>query len=230
MYKLLIIDLDDTIVNYTSAHKTAFDNAINYISEQCNYQVEDIISTHTRVKKELYEKYDKRYNRHDKFLQFKLLCNQLKITHMATIQKIYEIYENTYLNNIKLHENCIEFLQLCNSKNMVLCIMSNNLLDIQLKVCIKLELDKFINGNQGCTLFTSHEFTYEKPHEEPLEYILNYYNVKKEEVLIVGDSISNDIDWGVKNNIATFLCDHTSPDTSFESCIRFINQCYSYCE
>jgi HAD superfamily hydrolase (TIGR01549 family) len=215
MKKLIIIDLDDTIVNYKYAHSVAFDLVIATIVNETLLSKEDILESYKAIKEKLYKLYDNKYNRHDKLLQIKLLCNELKIKNVATI---YKLYEETYLDNIKLHDDCIEFLQLCKSKNIKVAIMSNNLLYIQVKVCAKLNLYQYINN-----LFTSHEFIYEKPDNEPLEYILDYYKVTKDEVIIIGDSLENDIEWGKKNNIKTILCDHKTNQSNFKTCIAFIS-------
>lgn len=218
MLKLIILDLDDTIINYTYANTIAFNTLIDTISDNIKMNNDEIINIHKKIKKNLYKIYDNQFVRHDKLLQIKLLCNELKINSLCDILELYQLYENTYLNNISLHEKCIEFLEICNKKNIKTVILSNNLLDIQLKVCNKLGLDNYINS-----LFTSHEFFYEKPDNESLMYILNYYNVKNQEVIIIGDSIKNDIQLGINNNIKTILCDNISNKTSFENCINIIN-------
>ena len=218
MLKLVIIDLDDTIVNYTFAHSIAFDTLLQAISTEVNMSYNEINNIHTTVKHKLYQDYDKQFIRHDKLLQLKLLCNQLKLTNVATILKLYNLYETTYLKNINLCENCTDFLDFCKNKGFKVAIMTNNLLHIQLKVCTQLNLHHYIDA-----VFTSNEFLYEKPDKECLHYILKHYNVSNDEVIIIGDSIINDIQWGIKNNIKTFLCDHKTVETSFKNCIKLLS-------
>lgn len=212
MFKLIIIDLDDTIINYTYANQIAFDLLIKELAHISNYTSEYLIEKHKEIKHNLYQTYDKQFIRHDKLLQLKLLCNLLCIKDIRIIQDLYTIYENNYLDNLKLHDNCLEFFNLCMNNGVKISIMTNNLLSIQLKVCNKFNLNKFID-----TLFTSNEFMFEKPHEDCLTYIINYYGYDKKDILIIGDSIENDIQWGMNNGIKTFLCDNKRIETSFYS-------------
>lgn len=218
MLKLIIIDLDDTIINYTEANHIAFNLLIQTICNLYNKNYNYVLETHKNIKNKLYKIYENQCYRHDKLLQLKLLCNELSINDMNTIYKLYKLYETTYLNNIKLHDKCIDFLELCKNKNIKICIMTNNLLSIQLKVCDKFNLNKYID-----MMFTSNEFIYEKPNKEPLDYILNYYNVTNDNVIIIGDSLESDIKWGTDNNIKTILCDNKTPNTSFDNCISCIS-------
>lgn len=217
MFKLIIIDLDDTIVNYTYANKIAFDLLINNISVLSKHTYDYLINKHKEIKQMLYQKYDKQFIRHDKLLQLKLLCNNLGIKNSKVIQDIYDSYETNYLNNLKLHDNCLEFLNLCMNNDIKVCIMTNNLLSIQLKVCNKFDLNIYVDA-----LFTSNEFMFEKPHEDCLNYIIDYYGYDKNDIIIIGDSIENDILWGSNNKIKTFLCNNKTNETSFKSLIYII--------
>lgn len=219
MLKLIILDLDDTIINYSHAHTIAFEKMIYTLSKICKLSTDHINNMYKQLKTQLYQQYDNQFIRHDKLLQIKLLCNKLKINNINKIFTIYNAYENDYLSNLYVFENCIQFLNICKELNITTCIMSNNLLHVQLKVCNKFKLHNYVDA-----LFTSNEFYYEKPHEECLKYILNYYDVQNHEVMIIGDSVTNDIEWGKNNNIKTILCDNNSEQNSFANCIKIIQK------
>lgn len=203
MFKLIIIDLDDTIVNYSYANKIAFNLLIEELYKHTKNS--SLSVKHKEIKDKLYFDYDNKFIRHDKLLQLKLLCNDIGIKDFCLIQNLYELYEKTYLDNLSINDECFKFLNSCLDNNLKVCIMTNNLLSIQLKVCNKFGLNKLIDA-----LFTSNEFMFEKPHEDCLNYIINYYGYNKNEILIIGDSIENDIQWGKNNGIKTILCDYSS--------------------
>jgi len=203
MFKLIIIDLDDTIVNYSYANKIAFDLLMEELYKHTKNS--SLSVKHKEIKDKLYIDYDNKFIRHDKLLQLKLLCNDIGIKDFCLIQNLYELYEKTYLDNLSINDECFKFLNSCLDNNLKVCIMTNNLLSIQLKVCNKFGLNKFIDA-----LFTSNEFMFEKPHEDCLNYIINYYGYNKNEILVIGDSIENDIQWGKNNGIKTILCDYFS--------------------
>jgi len=221
MLKLIIIDLDDTIINYSYAHSIAFAKLINAISIYSKLSEDLLIETYKSIKKNLHTTYDNKYTRHDKLLQIKLLCNTLKISNIKIITEFHNLYESEYVNNISLQSNCTEFLNFCKNNKIKVSIMTNNLLNIQMKVCNKLELYNYIDN-----LFTSNEFIYEKPHHESLKYILEYYNVNKDEVIIIGDSIECDIAFGKNNDIQTIYYDNKNSEIMFTKIIENIKSIY----
>lgn len=175
--KLVICDMDETIVNYDEAHKCALDAiGINL----------------TTAKRELYNKFDKLYLRHDKLLQIK---HSLEITDPVHVYEVYQKYLDTYINTITYKPGAKQFLDTC---KLPVVIMSNNDTLLQLKVIQKL-------GIKCTELFTSHEFLYDKPYGESLEVILKKYTVTKDDVLNIGDSIS-DFKWayGIKTMLPEY--------------------------
>jgi FMN phosphatase YigB (HAD superfamily) len=92
---------------------------------------------------------------------------------------------------------------------------------IQLKVCKKLK----INVD---ALFTSNEFMYEKPDIDSLEYIMNFYDVSNNDILIIGDSIATDILWAKNKNVKALICDNKTQETSFENCIKYITDHFNH--
>ena len=164
--KLVICDMDDTIVNYKEAHK---------------YALEQIGLDLSPARDELYKMFDGMFLRHDKLIQIK---NTLKTTYPKEIYKVYKKYRQAYINKIDYMPNAKQFLETC---KLPLVIMSNNNLDLQLEVIDKLDIK--------CTeLFTSNEFLYDKPDKTSLEFIMNKYNVNVNDIISIGDSIS-DFKW-----------------------------------
>ena len=209
--KVIILDFDDTLINYSEAHTISFNNLLNIMSTIHNINKNHIYDIYSFIKKNLYKLHDGKYNRHDKLLQIKLMCNELKIKDSY---KYYKIYKNKYKENIKLYDDCIPFFERCNKNNIKLCIMTNNLLEIQLELYEKFKLDQYID-----MIFTSNEFCFEKPHIESLKYIMEYYKIyNKNDIVIIGDS-DTDIKYGTLNGVKSLLCNHNHcPDQALIEC------------
>lgn len=195
----VLLDIDDTLIDYSMAHKKAFESLLEEVSEYTNQSKEYIKETFDKVKKELYERYPQRYNRHDKVLQIKLFCQALHIHSIPTIIKWIEHYERVYLENIVCFNNTVMLLEYCKRNGIKVILMTNNLLPIQLKVFDKLKLEKLVY-----TMFTSHEFIYEKPHPQSLKYILREFKIQPEDAIVIGDSES-DVVWGEICGIRSIL-------------------------
>lgn len=195
----VLLDIDDTLIDYTTAHQIAFNSLLEQVEQFTNQSKDVIKEIYNKVKKELYESYPQRYNRHDKILQIKLFCQALHIHDIPTIIKWITHYENIYLENLECFKNTLLLLEYCKKEKINVILMTNNLLSIQLKVFEKFNLDTLV-----MTMLTSHEFIYEKPHPQSLKYILKEFKIQPHETIVIGDSMS-DISWGETCSIRSIL-------------------------
>ena len=78
-------------------------------------------------------------------------------------------------------------------------VASNGGNDIQIRRIKKTGLDKYLTY-----MFVSEDIGYNKPHKEYFEYIFQKIkNVSKEKIIMVGDSLTADIQGGKNAGIAT---------------------------
>jgi HAD superfamily hydrolase (TIGR01509 family) len=195
----VLLDIDDTLIDYTKAHQIAFNALLDEVSQFTGHSKVYLNEIFKNIKKQLYERYSQRYNRHDKVLQIKLFCQELKIYSISITSQWINHYETVYLEHIECLDNTLLLLKHCKKEKISVILMTNNLLPIQLKVFQKFELEELV-----LTMLTSHEFTYEKPHPESLEYILQEFNIQPKEAIVIGDSPS-DIAWGESRGIRGIL-------------------------
>lgn len=201
MIRWILLDIDDTLIDYTSAHQTAFQQLLKRVQELTQLPLDLLEESYYIIKKRLYQRFHNQYPRHDKLLQIKLFCNHLNIYSIQTIQELCEEYESVYLKEVQCFEGTIPFLEECRSKGLEVILMTNNLLPIQMKVFEKMGFEKYVK-----TMLTSHEFTYEKPHPESLLYIMDKFKIRPEEAIVIGDSQS-DLAWGQSVGIRSILCE-----------------------
>ena len=78
-------------------------------------------------------------------------------------------------------------------------VASNGGNDIQIRRIKKIGLDKYLDY-----MFVSEEIGYNKPYKEYFEYIFQKIgNIQKEKIMIVGDSLTADIQGGKNAGIRT---------------------------
>lgn len=84
-------------------------------------------------------------------------------------------------------------------------------------------------------VFISDEIGYAKPRKEFFDYVINHIKpIRKEEILIIGDSLTSDILGGINSGIDTCLINHynmkndTSIQPKYE--IRKLTDLYSLLE
>ena len=206
-YKLVLIDLDDTLFDYPKTEKTAFRNTF----EELGFFVESKLSNDK--KEEIYEKIKDRY----KDVNFQLWKDlekgtvdkdRLKIVRFEKIIEEFDLkynpYEMSELYLKKLGEGIFPFEateKLCeylHSKYKV-GIVTNGIKEVQHSRIENSAIAKYIDK-----IIISDEVGVNKPDKRIFEYAINYFEIMdKSEVIMIGDSLGADIKGGQNAGIDT---------------------------
>ena len=206
-YKLVLIDLDDTLFDYPNTEKTAFRNTF----EELGFFVESKLSNDK--KEEIYEKIKDRY----KDVNFQLWKDlekgtvdkdRLKIVRFEKIIEEFDLkynpYEMSELYLKKLGEGIFPFEateKLCeylHSKYKV-GIVTNGIKEVQHSRIENSTIAKYIDK-----IIISDEVGVNKPDKRIFEYAMNYFEIMdKSEVIMIGDSLGADIKGGQNAGIDT---------------------------
>ena len=206
-YKLVLIDLDDTLFDYPKTEKTAFRNTF----EELGFFVESELSN--EKKEEIYEKIKDRYK--DVNLQlWKYLekgavdKDRLKVVRFEKIIEEFDLkydpYEMSELYLKKLGEGIFPFEateKLCeylHSKYKV-GIVTNGIKEVQHSRIENSKIAKYIDK-----IIISDEVGVNKPDKRIFEYAMNYFEIRdKSQVIMIGDSLGADIKGGQNAGIDT---------------------------
>ncbi len=206
-YKLVLIDLDDTLFDYPKTEKTAFRNTF----EELGFFVESDLEY--AKKEEIYEKIKDRYK--DVNLQLwkdlekgAVDKDRLKVVRFEKIIEEFDLkydpYEMSELYLKKLGEGIFPFEateKLCeylHSKYKV-GIVTNGIKEVQYSRIENSEIAKDIDK-----IIISDEVGVNKPDKRIFEYAMNYFEIMdKSEVIMIGDSLGADIKGGQNAGIDT---------------------------
>ena len=206
-YKLVLIDLDDTLFDYPKTEKTAFRNTF----EELGFFVESDLEY--AKKEEIYEKLKDRYK--DVNLQLwkdlekgAVDKDRLKVVRFEKIIEEFDLkydpYEMSELYLKKLGEGIFPFEateKLCeylHSKYKV-GIVTNGIKEVQYSRIENSEIAKDIDK-----IIISDEVGVNKPDKRIFEYAMNYFEImNKSEVIMIGDSLGADIKGGQNAGIDT---------------------------
>ena len=206
-YKLVLIDLDDTLFDYPKTEKTAFRNTF----EELGFFVESKLSNDK--KEEIYEKVKDRYK--DVNLQLwkdlekgAVDKDRLKIVRFEKIIEEFDLkydpYEMSELYLKKLGEGIFPFEateKLCkylHSKYKV-GIVTNGIKEVQYSRIENSAIAKYIDK-----IIISDEVGVNKPDKRIFEYAMNYFEIMdKSQVIMIGDSLGADIKGGQNAGIDT---------------------------
>ena len=206
-YKLVLIDLDDTLFYYPKTEKEAFRRTF----EELRFFVESELGN--AKKEEVYEKIKDRYK--DVNLQLwkdlekgAVDKDRLKVVRFEKIIEEFDLkydpYEMSELYLKKLGEGIFPFEateKLCeylHSKYKV-GIVTNGIKEVQHSRIENSTIAKYIDK-----IIISDEVGVNKPDKRIFEYAMNYFEIMdKSEVIMIGDSLGADIKGGQNAGIDT---------------------------
>jgi putative hydrolase of the HAD superfamily len=194
-YKHIFFDLDRTLWDF---NKNSTETLIDIIKV---FHLEDIVPDANEFVRLFHYYNDKLWDdfRDGKIRKqllrlerFRLLLNRYEISEKKTIEKISQFYLNTSPTKPALIGDCVELLNYLGPKYK-LYVLSNGFYDVQLTKIINSGISKYFTK-----LFTSDRIGFAKPDKRIYEYAVRSIHAHKEECLMIGDDVKNDID-GAKN-------------------------------
>ncbi len=194
MKKLIIFDLDGTIID--SANDLA--DSINKMLIKLNrstYDTQTIKNwigngASALVKRALVGKKD--------YLDSDIDEKYFKIAKKTFL----DIYKNNLTNKTTLYKGSKELIENLHHQNKILAIVTNKPKEFVKPILKHFELEHFFDTYLG-----GNSLKTKKPNPQPLLYILNKYNIKKDEAIMVGDS-KNDIEAANNANIDSIAITH----------------------
>lgn len=184
-YSVIMVDLDNTLFNYSYAHNAALDKTLsNY-----NISLEEYKESNLNIKKR-----DLNANHHKKELYFKDLCERLKLPLSATLD-MYELYEEVFHKNLKADLTIFNMILNAKRENKCVLAITNYYIIPQLK---KLNISGFLTYIDY--MITSEEFEIEKPNKRLFDRAMELTSTTNlKEVIMFGDSIVDDMtSFGIK--------------------------------
>ncbi|WP_026888687.1 YjjG family noncanonical pyrimidine nucleotidase [Clostridium beijerinckii] len=195
-YEVILFDADDTLFDFKKSEREAFKNTILEfnIHYDENYHLKIYHDINTAIWKEF---------EHGLITQEKLKVERFK--RFADKLKIYfnEVeFAKSYIKNLSkcsfLFDGSLELIKSLN-KNYKLSIITNGLTSVQENRIRKSIISKYFED-----VVISEEISISKPNPEIFEHALkNIHHTNKNTVLMVGDSLTSDIQGGINFGIDT---------------------------
>ncbi len=203
MFKVLLWDMDGTLLNFLLSEKYAIRKGFEHFAlGECSDET-------VRLYSELNLKHWKMLERGEitksevKVGRYRELFERLKITSV-TPEEFTAFYEKALPETAEYIGNAKAVLQSLKGRYKQY-IVTNGTKSVQVKKLEKSGLNDIIDG-----AFISDEIGYEKPSREFFGYVLdNIIPCKRDEILIIGDSLTSDMQGG---NNAEIKCCWFNPD------------------
>ena len=197
----VLIDLDNTFYEYAPCHKEGLKASYELYSKTQTINEEAFYILYKQAQGVVKQRIPHHGASHSRLLYFQNITERLeKKTNMKVSLELEEAYWTSFLKAVVLREEVVIFLQQCKEKSIKICVVTDLTTSIQLRKMITLGLDTLVDF-----VVTSEEVGLDKPSKAMFSVALEKLNLKKEEVIMIGDDIKKDIDGARTQNIKAYL-------------------------
>lgn len=195
-YEIIIFDADETLFDFNKSEKEAFKNTM------IEFNIEYDEDYHLKIYKEINSKLWKEIEAGS------ITQQQLKVERFKRLSSVLNIdfdeieFANCYAKNLAnsshLYDESLSLVENLH-KDYTLIIVTNGLTEIQNKRIRKSVIAKYFQD-----IIISEEVKVSKPDPKIFEYAFkNLENLDKSKILMVGDSLTSDIQGGINFGIDT---------------------------
>ena len=195
-YKTILIDLDDTLLDFQQSEDVAISTTIKTLGIE---PTEDVVNAYKEINLKYWKMFERKEIEREALLiaRFKEFCELLNVTN-----KDFSLLNETYFHYLSSSpfeiDGADEFLNKLSEKYDIY-VITNGVKRVQTIRLSLVNITKYFKK-----VYISEEIGYQKPSIEFFDFVLNDLNItNKEEVLIIGDSLSSDIQGGINSGIDT---------------------------
>lgn len=195
-YEVILFDADETLYDFKKSEREAFKNTM--LKFNIEYDESYHLKIYQEINSALWKEFEQGLITQEslKIERFKRLSDKLEVVFDET--NFATLYMQHLADASFLYDNSIELIETLN-KSYRLGIITNGLTLVQDKRIRKSTIAKFFE-----TIVISEEILISKPNPKIFEHTLKTIDFSdKEKVLIVGDSLSSDIQGGINFGIDT---------------------------
>ena len=205
-YKLILLDLDNTLYDYNVCHDFALKKTLSFLNHKLNIEMGTLNLLYQKSRKLINTHLINTASSHSRLLYFKTILDDLKLNNVELLDKIDDLYWETYFEKLVLHDGVKKFFELYAKK---ICFLTDFTLKIQIKKIYHLGILSYTNN-----IVSSEEVGCEKPNKKMFLTALKKFNCLPNDACMIGDNFYKDILGASKLNIDSIWInrDNLKPD------------------
>lgn len=197
-YNYLLFDADDTLFDYSKTEGFALSKAFEH------YRIpltDEIIQTYRSINQKLWDEFERGSIdlvslRSERFRRLNLALN-LNLT--ADYQELSQIYLDYLAKGTFIVDQAVQVCKVLSQMGLTMAIITNGIREVQHQRIRGSELSSYFD-----TIIVSEDAGCQKPHTGIFDYTFEKLEItEKQQVMIIGDSLSSDIKGGYMYGIDT---------------------------
>jgi putative hydrolase of the HAD superfamily len=208
LFKGVLLDLDNTLYDYETAHKPALHASTLWLSEQFKLSHDTVLGAYKTARSQINKELKGLAASHSRLLYFQRSAEILGFNPTLTVLQSEELYWNTFLNHMELRPDSLEFLDAI--RETPVAIVTDLTAQIQFRKLLHLGIE-----NRFAAVVTSEESGAEKPDARIFELALRKLRIGAVDACVIGDSWQKDILGGTNLGMRSFwlrMGQEKSPD------------------
>ena len=182
----ILLDLDNTVYPYHTAHTSALKAVLEYLSNELERPVEDIHSAYKAARSVIHRRLAGFAASHSRLLYFQTLCESFKVPPGKIVLDAEDLYWQTFFDHMVIRPLCLEFL--LSVRPTPILVVTDLTARLQLEKIIRLNLQKYVDG-----MVSSEEAGYEKPHPQIFKLAAEKLAADPSKLCMIGDNWDKDI-------------------------------------
>ena len=197
-YELVLFDIDGTLLDFEKAEKVGMKETLTWFGLRND---DEVLDSYNKINLSHWKMFERGELSLDNLLVKRHEALFERYGFKQDAAKFNDYYESCLKNCSYLVEYALDVLDYVKSKFCKMAIVTNGIYETQTNRIILSNLNEYFQH-----VYISEKIGYSKPQKEIFEHIFKDIggNIKKENVLIVGDSLTSDIKGG--NNFGIDTC------------------------
>jgi len=189
-YKNLYFDLDRTLWDFQSNSEQVLFELINRLMPELKPRFKEFLKVYYKINEKLWVDY-RNGDLAKEVLRTKRFADTFALLGIEAKQ-VAEKFSDGYIKESPyktgLFPFAIETLEYLKSKGYRMFLLTNGFLEVQTIKIRESKLEQYFEK-----MITSEDAGYQKPHRKIFEFALKTVNAKKDESIMIGDDLENDV-------------------------------------
>jgi len=188
MKKALIIDLDNTLYDYTAADRVAFKSLVESGARELDVSEDAFKGAYLKARDVVQERHRRRASSHNRMLYTQMTAEILGKSPLPVALTLYEVYWRTFFDSMQIFDGVVEALTELKKRGVKLSVCTDMLARVQFQKIRALGICEYFDA-----IVTSEEARAEKPSAVPVQILLDKLEMRTREVAFIGDGYEKDV-------------------------------------